>query len=68
MPKRKREADGQFHHPPKTVEQQSEDSFPASDPPTHSGGSIGAPVDRKTDPKSVTDKNKNKDKERDQKS
>jgi hypothetical protein len=37
-----------MHHPPKTVEQQSEDSFPASDPPTYSGGSVGAPVDRKS--------------------
>jgi len=47
---RRREADGQVHHPPKTVEQQSEDSFPASDPPTYSGGSVGAPVDRKSAP------------------
>lgn len=45
---RRRESDGQMHHPPKTVEQQSEDSLPASDPPTYSGGSVGAPVDRKS--------------------
>jgi len=47
-PKR-READGQTHHPPKSVEQQSEDSFPTSDPPSYSGGNvIGAPQERKT--------------------
>ena len=64
MPKkRRREADGQMHHAPKTVEQQSEDSFPASDPPTHSGGSIGAPVGRKSAPHA--DK-KEKDKRKEQ--
>lgn len=64
MAKRKREADGQLHHAPKTVEQQSEDSFPASDPPTYSGGSIGAPTDRKTDPKDIAKQNKAKERER----
>lgn len=49
----RREVDGQTHHPPKTVEQQSEDSFPTSDPPSYSGGSVGAPVERKTDPKTI---------------
>lgn len=51
MERRKREEDGQTHHPPKSVEQQSEDSFPASDPPSYSGGgAIGAPEERKTKP------------------
>ena len=50
IPKRPREATS--HHPPNTVEQQSEDSFPTSDPPSFSGGqTIGAPVERKTRPK-----------------
>jgi hypothetical protein len=50
MPKtRRHEIDGQTHHPPKTVEQQSEDSFPTSDPPSFAGGhAIGAPVERKS--------------------
>ena len=50
MTKDKRlEADGKPHHPPKSVEQQSEDSFPASDPPSFSSGSvIGAPVERES--------------------
>jgi hypothetical protein len=48
---KRREADGQTHHPPKSVEQQSEDSFPTSDPPSFSGGqTIGAPPKRKSDP------------------
>jgi hypothetical protein len=47
---KRREADGQTHHPPKSVEQQSEDSFPTSDPPSFSGGqTIGAPPKRKSD-------------------
>ncbi len=53
MTKRKRrEADGQTHHPARSVEQQSEDSFPASDPPSFSGGKhiVGAPTERKTNP------------------
>ncbi|MBV9330521.1 MAG: hypothetical protein JOZ55_03105 [Alphaproteobacteria bacterium] len=51
MAKAKRDkADGQTHHPPKSIEQQSEDSFPASDPPSFSGGNhiIGAPIARKS--------------------
>lgn len=51
MAKAKRDrADGQTHHPPKSIEQQSEDSFPASDPPSFSGGNhiVGAPVARKS--------------------
>jgi hypothetical protein len=51
MERRKRDVDGQTHHPPKTVEQQSEDSFPASDPPSfNSGQAIGAPEERETEP------------------
>lgn len=51
MERRKHEADGQTHHPPKSVEQQSEDSFPASDSPSYNGGgAIGAPVERETKP------------------
>jgi len=57
---RRREADEQTHHPPKTVEQQSEDSFPASDPPTYSGGSVGAPVDRKSAPHDADKQKKEK--------
>ena len=50
-PKHRREVDGHTHHPPKTVEQQSEDSFPTSDPPSYSGGgAVGAPVERKSKP------------------
>ena len=39
-------------HRPASVEDQSEDSFPASDPPSFAGGDhiIGAPVERKTKP------------------
>ncbi len=46
--KDKRDVDGIKHHKPGTVDQQSEDSFPASDSPTFSPGAIGAPADRKT--------------------
>jgi len=50
MAQPKRQADGVTHHPPKSVEQQSEDSFPASDPPSFSGAghTIGAPVERRS--------------------
>ena len=47
----KREGDGIVHSRPGSVDQQSEDSFPASDPPASSSpGAIGAPQDRKTQP------------------
>ena len=46
--KDKRDVDGIKHHKPGTVDQQSEDSCPASDSPTFSPGVIGAPVNRKT--------------------
>ncbi len=44
----KREADGLTHSKPNSVNNQSEDSFPASDAPSFSPGAIGAPEDRKT--------------------
>lgn len=50
-PKNKRDADGLPHSKPGSVDQQSEDSFPASDTPSFSPGAIGAPEDRKTKPK-----------------
>jgi hypothetical protein len=46
--KPKRDADGQTHSKPGSVDQQSEDSFPASDTPSFSPGAIGAPEERKT--------------------
>jgi hypothetical protein len=51
--KPKREADGLTHSKPNTVDQQMEDTFPASDPPSFSPGSIGAPEDRKSKPKTA---------------
>ena len=50
-PKTKRDADGLVHHKPGTVEQQSEDSFQTSDAPSFAPGAIGAPEERKTQPK-----------------
>ena len=50
-PKPKRDADGLPHSKPDSVDQQSEDSFPASDTPSFSPGAIGAPEERKTQPK-----------------
>jgi hypothetical protein len=50
-PKTKRDADGLPHSRPGSVDQQSEDSFPASDTPSFSPGAIGAPEERKTKPK-----------------
>jgi hypothetical protein len=44
----KRDADGKTHSKPGSVDQQSEDSFPASDTPSFSPGAVGAPEDRKT--------------------
>ncbi len=46
--KPKREADDLTHSTPGSVDQQMEDTFPASDPPSFSMGAVGAPVDRKT--------------------
>jgi hypothetical protein len=48
--KPKREADGLTHSKPNSVNNQSEDSFPASDAPSFSPGAIGAPEERKTKP------------------
>jgi hypothetical protein len=48
--KTKREVDGLVHSKPGSVDQQAEDSFPASDAPTFSPGAIGAPKDRVTPP------------------
>ena len=53
MEKPKREVDGLTHSKPNSVDQQAEDSFPASDSPSFSLGSIGAPVERKTKPKTA---------------
>jgi hypothetical protein len=47
-PKIKRDADGVSHSKPGSVDNQSEDTFPASDPPSFSSGSVGAPEERKT--------------------
>lgn len=46
--KPKREADHLTHSKPGSVDEQSEDSFPASDAPSFSPGAVGAPDDRKT--------------------
>jgi hypothetical protein len=46
--KPKRDADGVPHSKPGSVDEQSEDSFPASDSPSFSPGAIGAPEERKT--------------------
>ena len=46
----KRDADGVSHSKPGSVDQQSEDTFPASDPPSFSSGSIGAPEGKTEQP------------------
>ncbi|GAA0532110.1 hypothetical protein FHS83_002758 [Rhizomicrobium palustre] len=46
----KRDVDGLTHSKPGSVDQQAEDSFPASDSPSFSPGAIGAPVERETPP------------------
>lgn len=51
--KPKRDHEGVPHSKPGSVEQQSEDTFPASDPPSFAPGAIGAPTDRKTKPKTA---------------
>jgi hypothetical protein len=53
--KPKRDDDGLTHSKPGSVDQQSEDSFPASDTPSFSPGAIGAPEDRKTKQPSAED-------------
>jgi len=50
MSKLKREGDGVLHSPPGSVDQQSEDSFPASDSPSSSPGAVGAPEKRPATP------------------
>jgi hypothetical protein len=44
----KRDADGVTHSKPGSVDQQMEDTFPASDAPSFSPGAVGAPANRKT--------------------
>jgi hypothetical protein len=44
----KRDADGVTHSKPGSVDQQMEDTFPASDAPSFSPGSVGAPPNRET--------------------
>lgn len=44
----KRDVDGVTHSRPGSVDQQNEDTFPASDAPTFSPGAVGAPVNRKS--------------------
>ncbi len=51
--KQKRDADGIVHSKPGSVDQQSEDSFPASDTPSFSPGAIGAPEARQSKPKTA---------------
>ena len=51
--KARREADGVPHSKPGSVDQQMEDTFPASDAPSFSPGAIGAPTKRKTKPKTA---------------
>lgn len=46
--KLKRDKDGVLHSKPGSVDQQGEDSFPASDTPSYSPGAIGAPAGRRT--------------------
>ncbi|HVZ92452.1 MAG TPA: hypothetical protein VG843_12445 [Rhizomicrobium sp.] len=47
-----RAADGFVHSRPGSVDQQMEDTFPASDAPSFSQGAIGAPANRKSKPPS----------------
>ncbi len=44
----KRDVDGVTHSRPGSVDQQNEDTFPASDSPSFSPGAVGAPVNRKS--------------------
>lgn len=54
--KLKRDADGVTHSTPGSIDQQSEDTFPASDAPSFSPGAVGAPVNRKTPPMAAKQK------------
>lgn len=45
---KKRDSEKMPHSRPGTVEQQGEDSFPASDSPAFSSGTIGAPAEHET--------------------
>lgn len=47
----KRETDGLTHSRANSVDQQSEDSFPTSDPPSFSPGAVGAPRGKTGQPK-----------------
>lgn len=51
--KLKHEADGILHNKPGSIDQQSADTFPASDPPSFTPGAIGAPEARQTKPKTA---------------
>ena len=51
--KPKRDTEGVPHSKPGSVDQQSEDTFPASDPPSFSMGAVGAPEARKSKPKTA---------------
>jgi hypothetical protein len=53
--KEKRDKDGLTHSKPGSIDQQSEDSFPASDTPSFSPGAVGAPENRKTKQPSAED-------------
>jgi hypothetical protein len=57
--KLKRDADGVTHSKPGSVDQQMEDTFPASDAPSFSPGAVGAPPNRKTPSISTENKGKN---------
>jgi hypothetical protein len=46
--KEKRDADGVSHSKPGSVDQQMEDTFPASDAPSFSPGAVGAPANRQS--------------------
>lgn len=49
---RRRSADGFVHSKPGSVDQQMEDTFPASDAPSFSPRAIGAPAERRSSPPS----------------
>jgi hypothetical protein len=51
--KEKHDKDGLPHSKPGSVDEQSEESFPASDAPSFSPGAIGAPEKRESKPKTA---------------